>query len=219
MGCFDVVCALTNTPIFSGEACHLVILRKDVDWHTVTWLTSSEANWGAEAAVFHGTYDDYGSIETPELTEKQEKVLQGFDDDRDIKHFFVCDTAWRWCQDRHGAWVPQYIKQRREMRALVAEAAKTPIKGKDGLVQDSHSAKLLKRLEERDLLREDDQIALARVMRAFAECCKHPLSGLGQYHQFGGDELVGVRENQELVTKRMDEIEERYARIAEDDDA
>src|SRR5438270_7284102 len=101
MGCFDVVCALTNTPIKIGEKCHLVLLKPDVSWDTLTWIMSHEGKL-AFLRIFHGEYNDYGTVEDVEgLDPKGAELLQAFDDDRDnYKHFFVCDMAYQWAQER-----------------------------------------------------------------------------------------------------------------------
>jgi hypothetical protein len=55
MGCFDVVCALTNTPIKSGEECYLTILKKNAEkenWHSVTWLADSEGRWIVDGTFY-----------------------------------------------------------------------------------------------------------------------------------------------------------------------
>jgi hypothetical protein len=109
MGCFDVVCALTNTPIFCYERCHLIVLPKKFGWHEVTWLASSEARWGADCNIFHGKYNDYGSIEPEgEITKAQEKVLEEFRDDDNRKYFFVSDDAWQYCQGKYQDFIPYH---------------------------------------------------------------------------------------------------------------
>lgn len=221
MGCFDVVCALTNVPIRHGEKCHLVILKKDVDWeYGVTWMTSSETHYGASVGtVFHGEYNDYGTIENAgKLNPEQKKVLEEFDEDRDRIHFFVCDMAWQFSQEKFKNWTPMFIKDRREMRELMA-ADISQIKKKGKKAQTKHDQILLK-MTEGDKNRDEEQIALARVMQMFSRACKHPLSALGQYHQYGGDEGEGVREVMALTERRLQERETWYkAEFGEDEEA
>lgn len=188
MGCFDVVCALTNVPIRCGEKCHLYIMKKDIDWnYGVTWMASSEIEYGSSscATVFHGEYNDYGTVENyGKLSKAQEKILEEFDEDRDRKHFFVCDMAWNWAQEKFKNWEP-----------------------------------LLLKLTEGDAERDKEHIATARLMRAFVMGCKHPLSALGCYHQYGGDEGEGVREIMKLTEARLKEREEWYKKeFSEDED-
>ena len=114
MGCFDVVCALTNTPIHNGDKCHLVVLRRDANWQSLVWLQTSEGRIGIDR-VFHGAYNDYGSIEecTPALTEKDEEYLEEMHDhENPRKSFFVCDTAWNWCQEKFADWKPWFVQRR-----------------------------------------------------------------------------------------------------------
>jgi hypothetical protein len=220
MGCFDVVCALTNVPIHVGEKCHLVILKKDVDWeYGVTWMTTSETHYSSSTStVFHGTYDDYGSIEvTGKLTKEMGKVLEEFDEDRDRLHFFVCELAWQWAQEKFKNWVPMFIKDRREMREIMATDI-SQIKKKGKKAQTKHDQILLK-LADGDKERDEEQIALARLMQGFQAACKHPLSGLGCYHQYGGDEAESVREVLALTEARLKEREEWYKKeFGESDD-
>src|ERR1700675_137347 len=116
MGCFDVVCALTNVPIFHGDKCHLIVLRKDASWDAITWLNNAGEGRIAIDTVFHGEYNDYGSVEkTQKLTKAQKHLLDTFFDhmgDNQRKYFFVCDTAWKWCQEKYKDWTPYFVKER-----------------------------------------------------------------------------------------------------------
>jgi hypothetical protein len=224
MGCFDVVCALTNVPIRSNEKCHLVIFKKDVDWdYGVVWAASSETHFGASnTTVFHGEYNDYGSIDnTGTLTDKQKKVLAEFDEDRDILHFFVCDMAWQWAQEKFKKWTPMFIKDRQEMREHMASSI-ADVKKKGKAAQTKHD-KILLKITEGDKERDAEDIALARVMQGFVQACKHPLSGLGCYHQYGAkDTEEGIREVMALTEARLKEREnwykEQFGEDEEDED-
>lgn len=195
MGCFDVVCALTNTPIHHGDKCHLMVLRKNIEWSTLEWIMSSEGKLGVDR-VFDGEYNDYGSVEncTPPLTEADEEYLEKLSGhEEDIrKYFFVCDTAWQYAQEKFKDHIPYEVLERRRYREqLVASGGK------------------LSTFWEADTARENHYITMSRLIKAFEYACKHPLSGLGQYHQYGGDVVVGIRENMALTEKRLQEIEER----------
>src|SRR5271157_2209173 len=168
MGCFDVVCALTNVPIHVGEKCRLVILKKDVDWdYGVVWMATSETHYSStNCTVFDGTYDDYGSIEvTGKLTKERGKVLEEFDEDRDRLHFFVCDMAWQWAQEKFKDWTPMFIEDRRLMRETLASSI-SRVKKKGKKDRTKHDEILLK-LTEGEKDKDENDIALARVMRGF----------------------------------------------------
>jgi len=197
MGCFDVVCALTNVPIKYGEKCHLVVLRKNADWDTIVWLNNAGEGRLAIDTVFHGTYDDYGRVETAQkLTKAEQHLLNTFYDhqgNNERKYFFVCDMAWKWCQKKHKDFVPSYIKERHRFNEVM-------------LKDYGHSSLgMVSKAEEKK------EIEMARVLLAFSNACKHPFSGLGQYHQYGGDEISAIKEHLELVLARLKEVEERYA--------
>jgi hypothetical protein len=200
MGCFDVVCSLTNVPIHYGDKCYLVVLKKDCSWDSIVWLNEPSGGRISVDTVFHGLYNDYGSVEkTKKLNKKQEHLLSTFFDhmsDNQRKYFFVCDTAWKWCQEKYKDWTPRFVIENREFRALFTKR--------------NPSLPGLKKLHKADEKREEQDIALARVLRAFSSACKHPLSGLGQYHQYGGEEITDIKEHLELVLKRLTEIEKRY---------
>lgn len=199
MGCFDVVCALTNTPIHVGENCHLAILRKDTDYNTLTWIMSSEGRLGVQR-VFHGKYNDYGSIEecTTALSKKDEELLDSFQED-DRYHFFVSDIAWKWAQERHAEYIPYEIRERRRYRDEVIAAG-----GKPTIFMDE------------DPVQTEHLCQIARLMLSFSLACKHPLAGLGQYHQYDETCVADIRENMALTEKRLQEVEARYAQYAEE---
>lgn len=195
MGCFDVVCALTNTPIHHGDKCHLITLRRDTSWDTMTWLMTSEGRLGFDR-VFHGEYNDYGSIEecTPALDEggADEAYLETlFDHDNPRKHFFVCETAWAWAQEKFKDLVPWFVRD----RLMQKENYERMFPGKtyDMFVPEE----------------QEEQVRIARLMQGFELSCKHPLSGLGLYRQYDRDVVNGIRENMALMEKRLQEIEER----------
>lgn len=205
MGCFDVVCGLTNVPIHYQEKCHLVVLRKDASWDTIVWLNGGgESRLGIDT-VFHGTYDDYGSVEkTQRLNKQQQHLLETFFNhmsDNERKSFFICDTAWKWCQEKYKDWTPRFIIENREYRKIFRQA-------------QPNLPGLAKR-EKDDAKKEREEIALARVLMAFSHACKHPFSGLGQYHQYGGEEIADIKEHLELVQKRLKEVEGFYKEIEE----
>ena len=111
-------------------------------------------------------------------------------------NFFVCDMAWKWCQEKYKDWTPHFIIENREFRERF---------GKGTL-----PASALAQLKKEDEKREEQEITLARVLMAFSHACKHPLSGLGQYHQYGGEEIADIKEHLELVLARLKEVEEHY---------
>lgn len=195
MGCFDVVCALTNTPIHNGDKCHLVVLRRDADWQTLVWLQTSEGRIGIDR-VFHGEYNDYGSIEncTPELTEKDEEYLEEMHDhENPRKSFFVCDTAWNWCQEKFKDLVPFFVRE----RLMTEENFRIMFPGKEPWRPDPD--------------REKGQIEVARLMQGFEQACKNPMSGLGQYRQYQREVLTDLKEMAELTAACLKKVEERYA--------
>jgi hypothetical protein len=193
MGCFDVVCSLTNTPIRAGQKCYLVTLRKNASWDTIVWLNSSEGRIAINR-VFHGEYNDYGSLESEGLTEEENAALEKWEEEerRDCKSFFVSEEAWKWCQERYHDFIPYFVKERREF---------------DAVMQQTYGRNSLGHVSEE---KEKQDIEISRVLLAFASACKHPLSGLGQYHQYGGEEIQGIRENIELSLKRLKELEKWY---------
>jgi hypothetical protein len=214
MGCFDVVCALTNTPIKTGEKCYLCIFPKDVDFtYGVTWVANGEARWGGQLTVLHGEYDDYGSVDvTGKLTPKMGELLENFRED-DTLHFFICEEAWKWAQGKYKDFVPQYVLQRREMRDLARECAK--VDKKKGVTANKRNTSALKEIAG-EATEDEDFIEIGRVMMAFAQCCKHPLSGLGCYHQYDGSELESIRELNAMQDKRLKRLEEEKARLDEE---
>jgi len=196
MGCFDVVCSLTNVPIHEGDKCHLFVLRKDASWDSIVWLNQAGEGRYAIDTVFHGEYDDYGSVEnTQELDKKQEHLLETFSDhmgDNQRKYFFVCDTAWKWSQEKYKDWTPHFVTERHMFN--------------DAMMKDyGHGSMAMVSPEQ-----EKEEIAVARVLMAFSHACKHPLSGLGQYHQYGGEEIADIKEHLELVLARLKEVEDRW---------
>jgi hypothetical protein len=198
MGCFDVVCALTNTPIHNRDKCHLVVLRRDADWNTLVWLQTSEGRLGVDR-VFHGEYNDYGSIEecTPALTEKDEEYLEEMHDhENPRKSFFICDTAWQWCQDKFKDWTPWFVREREMQEAHFKE-----------MFPDRENS--LTKLYNPE--REAGQIEVARVMQGFEQACKHPLAGLGQYRQYQREVIADLKEIAELSAKCLKVVEDRYA--------
>lgn len=202
MGCFDVVCALTNTPIFAGEKCHLVILRKDVSWDGITWLVLGGGAMYDVDTIFHGEYDDYGRVENVEgeLTKEEEYLLETFYDhmhepNNERKYFFVSDLAWQDTMTRFAKNEYHLVKARREHRELM---------GRELLPEDAK--------------KEERENQIYRLMIAFRLACKNPFSGLGLFHQFDREDLQGIRENMELITKRLGEIEERYKEMFGDED-
>jgi hypothetical protein len=62
----------------------------------------------------------------------------------------------------------------------------------------------------------EDIIELARVMVGFSRACKHPLSGLGCYHQYDGTEGETVREVMKLTEQRL-QAREKYLKEDEED--
>lgn len=200
MGCFDVVCSLTNTPIHTGQKCYLVTLRKNASWDSIVWLNSGEGRY-AISRVFYGEYNDYGSLEHENLTDEESAALQKWDDEERTqgKHFFVSEEAWQWCQERYKDWIPYFIQERRDLDAVMQEAY-----GRNSMAHASPE-------------QEKMDIEVSRVLLAFSNACKHPLSGLGQYHQYGGEEIQGIKENIELSLKRLKELEEFYNSDNEED--
>jgi hypothetical protein len=191
MGCYDVVCAFTNTPIYAGEKCHLVILPKDIKPWTMMWLCSSETWWGNDAQVFHGTYDDYGRVESKrKLTKAESELLDTFQDafeEESFRYsFFLSDDAWQYCQKRYSTFVPNHVTSHRLMRKMSKAAGRTPPE-----------------FSTKEQKREADQIALARVLMGLVTACKHPLSGFGCYHQYDGSEGEAIREAHALAEKRL----------------
>jgi hypothetical protein len=195
MGCFDVVCALTNTPIFAGDKCHLVILRKDVSWDGIEWLVlGGGSKWDIET-IYHGEYNDYGSIENVEgkLTKEDEYLIDTFLDhmhepNNERKHFFVCDLAYQAVMEEHKNIISYWVRERQEMRKIRPEPE-----------------------NEFDTARDQRENEIYRLMVAFRLAAKSPMAGLGLYHQFDRDDLKGIRKNVELTLKRVEEIEARYA--------
>lgn len=195
MGCFDVVCALTNTPIHHGDKCHLVVLKRDAGWQTLVWLQTSEGRLGIDR-VFHGSYNDYGSIEecTPALTEKDEEKLEEMHDyDNPRKSFFICDTAWNWCQEKFKDLVPFFVRE----RLLTEENFRMMFPGKEPWRPDPEH--------------EKTQIEAARLMQGFEQACKHPLAGLGQYRQYQREVITDLKEIAELSAACLKKVEDRYA--------
>lgn len=205
MGCFDVVCALTNTPIKIGEKCHLVLLKPDVSWDSLTWIMSHEGKL-AFLRIFHGEYNDYGTVEDVEgLDDKGLELLQAFDDDRDkYKHFFVCDMAYQWAQDKFKDYIPYDIREERRYRETLGE--------------DEPFVRLLKP-EQQTIVRKDrdareqERIVWGRLVLAFSRACKHPMAGLGLYHQYDGTEIERIEENLKLVQQRLEWMKEERRRI------
>ena len=198
MGCFDVVCALTNTPIHNGDKCHLIVLRRDADWQSLVWLQTSEGRIGIDR-VFHGAYNDYGSIEecTPALTEKDEEYLEEMHDhENPRKSFFVCDTAWNWCQEKFKDWTPWFVRDRQ----MQEENFKKMFPDRENSLISLYNAE-----------REAGQVEVARVMQGFEQACKHPLAGLGQYRQYQREVITDLKEIAELSAKCLKVVEDRYA--------
>lgn len=200
MGCFNVTCALTNTPIYSGDKCHLVILRKDVSWDGIEWLVlGGGSKWDIET-VFHGEYNDYGTIENPEgtMSKEDDYLLDTFRDhmnepNNERKHFFICDLAWRTVMEQHKTKVSHWVKERQEMRKLAVECGrKSTVPSESEIAQDN---------------RENE---IYRLMIAFRLAAKSPMSGLGLYHQYDRADIAGIRANMALTEKRLQEIEEMY---------
>jgi hypothetical protein len=207
MGCFDVVCALTNTPILSGEKCHLVILRKDVSWDGIEWLVlGGGSKWDIET-IYHGEYNDYGSIENVEgkLTKEDEYLIETFRDhmhepNNERKHFFICDMAYKSVMEEYKDVISHWVKERiamRELRALSGKASAIEV--------------------EFDEAKDQRENEIYRLMIAFRRACKSPMSGLGLYHQFDRDDLKGIRRNLELTLKRVEELEAHYGEWDEED--
>jgi hypothetical protein len=98
---------------------------------------------------------------------------------------------------KYQYFIPYHIKERRERRELyLYQAEKMP----------AHF---------NDPPNVDDIIGLARVMVGFSRACKHPLSGLGCYHQYDGTEGVPVREAMALAEQRL---QARERKIREEDE-
>lgn len=69
MGCWNESCAITRLPIFSGEkVVAFVICMDDFMWHGMSGKPY--------LACFHGTYNDYGSLEELEDTEYDEYLTK-----------------------------------------------------------------------------------------------------------------------------------------------
>jgi hypothetical protein len=101
MGCFDKTCCLTNTSISAGEKCLIITLNQvaNIDLHNAISRVHSQmirkdkelSKYEMEAIkggvlnkayflpirdVFHGTYDDYGSID------EYERIPEDYEDYR-----------------------------------------------------------------------------------------------------------------------------------------
>jgi hypothetical protein len=81
MGCWQETCGLTNTPIYEGERCVMVVI--DVKWQKHQWQNlakygdcggyigtrGSPTQWLIVHSIHRGTYNDYGWLnEVDEVT-------------------------------------------------------------------------------------------------------------------------------------------------------
>lgn len=131
MGSYDVSCSLTGTPIYSGDPCVFVVLRKGFDFTRETLAPHAEFHI---EAVIKTSYDDYGfphgTAEYPNTD--VHAMVDGLwtprgNPEKGRLHFFVCQEAWEWCQEPGNVpfLTPTYLKdliplQQEMARVLVA---------------------------------------------------------------------------------------------------
>lgn len=82
MGCWDETCGLTNTPIFRGQPCVLVILVGSVETNGFKrgWSFADQV-----IAIHKGTYDGYGRAEGVEVNSDEAATI--------LFHLDVWDAA------------------------------------------------------------------------------------------------------------------------------
>jgi hypothetical protein len=151
--------------------------------------------------------DDYGKVD-PEgkLSKRQLDLLNNFQDE-DRLSFFVSKLAWDFCQKKYPDFIPRFVIERHEM---VKRFADYPTSRKGAAKHVAAAAAMVEDALDGISGVEKMQIELGRVMLMFSKICKHPLSGLGMYHQNDGSEAESIREMMQLTEQRLQEIERRY---------
>jgi hypothetical protein len=86
MGSFDVSCSLTGTPIFEGEPCIMVVLKKDFSpYDHIEW-----SEYDVEK-VIKSTYNDYGRVAPVKGATR--KYIESVTDQSKRFYFFICQKA------------------------------------------------------------------------------------------------------------------------------
>lgn len=106
MGCFNVVCAVTRTPIIAGEKIRVIVLENPdidglIDGESTRFILRSSFK---ESVV--GLYNDYGGVEGFEPVDK-------WNQEGDLRAWFFSEAAWQYgekiVKNKEYQWIDEFM--------------------------------------------------------------------------------------------------------------